>query len=438
MIMKKILVALAVLASMQTVDAQVKAVVDARKAVESAEQAAQNPKKAAKSATWMKLAQAYVNAYDAPTANVLGGNKQELALVMGNETPSSVEEVVIGGVTLEKNVYNGKNLYFDASGALIATEVTEPALEGDPLAKAVEAYAKAFELGAKAADVETGLNTVSEKYFQEAYNKYSLGDPAEASRLFGLAADAASLTPSHRVDTTSIYYAGITALEGSEFESAREYFTRAHDYGYYGENGAVYANLGSAALGMQDTVAAQNYLEDGFSKYPESGQIMTNLINLYLATKENPEKLISLLDEAKKQMPDNASLYFVEGNILAQVKEYDRALEAYRKAGEIDPDYEMGYYGEGTLHYTRALEIQEEAEALPVQEYQKYDELQEQLAATLKQAIGPFEKVFGMTKSDEVKQVAADYLKRLYFLFRDEKPENQEAYEKYDAFLKGE
>ena len=43
-----------------------------------------------------------------------------------------------------------------------------------------------------------------------------------------------------------------------------------------------------------------------------------------------------------------------------------------------------------------------------------------------------------MTKSDEVKQVAADYLKRLYFLFRDEKPENQEAYEKYDAFLKGE
>ena len=71
--MKKILIALAVLASMQTVDAQIKAVNDARKAVASAEEAAQNPKKAAKAATWMKLAQAYVTAYDAPTANVLGG-----------------------------------------------------------------------------------------------------------------------------------------------------------------------------------------------------------------------------------------------------------------------------------------------------------------------------------------------------------------------------
>lgn len=436
--MKKILIALAVLASMQTVDAQIKAVNDARKAVASAEEAAQNPKKAAKAATWMKLAQAYVTAYDAPTANVLGGSKQELTLVMGNDTPTAVEEVVIGGLALEKNIYNGKNLYFDASGALIATEVTEPAIEGDALAKAVEAYKKALVLGAKASDVEAGLNAISEKYFSGAYNQYSLGNTVEASRLFGLASAAAAATPSHRIDTVSIYYAGITALEGADYKNAMKFFTEAFDYGYHGENGAVYANLGSSALGLKDTVAAKQYLEDGFAKYPESGAILTNLINLYLSTKEDPNKLISLLDEAKKQMPDNASLYFVEGNILTQIKEYDRAVAAYRKAGEIDSAYEMGYYGEGTMYYTKALEIQEEAEALPVQEYKKYDELQELLSEALKSAIGPFETLFSMTKNDDVKQVAADYLKRLYFVFRNEKPEYQAAYEKYEAFLNAE
>ena len=42
--MKKILVALVLLASMQIANAQVKAVVDAKRAVESAEAATQNPK----------------------------------------------------------------------------------------------------------------------------------------------------------------------------------------------------------------------------------------------------------------------------------------------------------------------------------------------------------------------------------------------------------
>ena len=71
-------------------------------------------------------------------------------------------------------------------------------------------------------------------------------------------------------------------------------------------------------------------------------------------------------------------------------------------------------------------------------EYKKYDELQEKLAATLKSAIPPFEKAFNVSKNNDVKQVCADYLKRLYFIFRSESPENQAKHEFYDAFLKGE
>ena len=67
--MKKILIALAVLLSVQVADAQVKSPADSKKAVEAAEAASQNPKKAVKVATWTKLAGAYVEAFNAPAGN---------------------------------------------------------------------------------------------------------------------------------------------------------------------------------------------------------------------------------------------------------------------------------------------------------------------------------------------------------------------------------
>jgi uncharacterized alpha-E superfamily protein len=61
--MKRILIALALVLSLQVADAQVKPTAVIKKAVENAEAAAQDPKKNIKPATWLKLAEAYVNAY---------------------------------------------------------------------------------------------------------------------------------------------------------------------------------------------------------------------------------------------------------------------------------------------------------------------------------------------------------------------------------------
>ena len=87
--MKKFLIVLALLASVQVANAQVNAGA-AKKAVEAALSASQNPKKAAKVATWLKLAQTYVDAYNAPTANVWqGAALNELKLAMGGEKATS-------------------------------------------------------------------------------------------------------------------------------------------------------------------------------------------------------------------------------------------------------------------------------------------------------------------------------------------------------------
>lgn len=439
--MKKLLFALALLASVQLASAQSKEAVAAQKAIAKAEADAQNPKKNTKAATWLKLGEAYLKAYDAPTANIVGTSKQELNLLL-KEQPTSTEMVVVVDREMEKNIYDDKNLYFDpATGELLITEVTKP-VDPDALSKAFDAYKKAIELDpSKAKEADVAFDRISQNYFNDAYTQYRLGDYKGASALFGLAADAAAATSTKTFDTTAVYYAGVTAMVAGELDEAESFFKKAQAAGYEGDNGSVLANLATVALNRKtaaDTLVARNYLESGFSKYPESEQIMTSLINLYLSTNENPERLIELLGDAKKQMPDNPSLYFVEGNVLSQLKRYDEAVVAYQQASEVNPAYEMGYYGEGTMYYNQALAIQEEAEALPYSEYKKYDELQEQLSATLKKAIVPFEKCFELTQNNDVKLVCADYLKRLYFIFRNESEDNQKKHEFYDAFLKGE
>ena len=95
--MKKLMIVLALLASVQVANAQGGAAA-AKKAVESALAASQNAKKATKVATWMKLGESYLAAYNAPAGNVwVGANETELKLAMGNEKPSAVENVVLGG-----------------------------------------------------------------------------------------------------------------------------------------------------------------------------------------------------------------------------------------------------------------------------------------------------------------------------------------------------
>ena len=127
--------------------------------------------------------------------------------------------------------------------------------------------------------------------------------------------------------------------------------------------------LSEIALAKADTLAAKNYLATGLTAYPDNASILTSLINLYLTTNEDPAKIVELLDEAKKAMPDNPSLYYVEGNIYAGIKKFDEADAAYNKALEINPTYDMAYYGLASVLLKRGEELVDEMNALDVREY---------------------------------------------------------------------
>ena len=169
-------------------------------------------------------------------------------------------------------------------------------------------------------------------------------------------------------------------------------------------------------------------------KFPQSQSLLIGLINYYLESGENTDRLFVLINEAKKNEPNNASLYYVEGNIHKQLGNLEAAVAAYAECAVVDPNYDFAYYGTGVLYYDNAVELSEKASA--ELDDAKYQALQDQCTESLRNAMEPFEKAYEVSNNDALKRNTAEYLKNIYYRFSSE-DKYMELYKKYDAIVKG-
>ena len=429
---------LALVAAFTSANAQVKSVPAATTAVEKAKADTENPKKNTKFATWIKYGQTLVGAFDATYGNGwVGASRQEIQL-LGGEKPSKVEKVVLGGQEFVKETYENHNYYFsgeDPMAQLMMVEISKPILP-DALQLAAAAYAKAGEFDAKCSkskDIKGALKSINTKLVEKAYTSYTLGEYDQASKDFEDAAAAAAYAPLSELDTNSIYNAGFTAWYLGQNERAKRFFEQCLNAGYYSEDGEVFAKLADIAGKEGNEEKGKDILEEGFKKFPQSQSILVGLINYYISSDGSTDRLFELLAEAKKNEPNNASLYYVEGNICEKLGLTEKALESYRACAGIDPNYAFGYIGEGILYYNLALKYQEEA-ANEMNDA-KYRELDAKFVESLKNCIPAFEKAINLV-DDETKVGVAEYLKNACFRFRAE-DEFAEKYEKYSAMAAG-
>ena len=435
--MKRILIALAVLLAVQVADAQVKSPAAAAKAVTSAEAASKDAKKAAKVATWVKLAQSYMDAYNAPVGNAwIGATAQELSLLMGSEKPVSETQVELNGIPYLKVSYSNKDFYYGQDLKLAMIIVTQPVVE-DALAKSFEAWKKAYEVDAKQSkvkDINAGLASIAQKYVGDAYNAYQFGDLAKASKLFAAAAEVSATAPYSNLDKDALYNAGFTAWMAKDYAGAQKYFEECVANEYYYDDGEVFAKLADIHKNLGNGEKVVAILEEGFSKFPQSQSILIGLINYYLENKQDPARLFELIDLAKQNEPNNASLYYVEGNINKELGKNEEAIAAYYKCADINPEYEFGYIGAGILYYELAVKLSEEAS----NEYDdaKYMALVEQFEKALHDAIDPFEKAFAISKDNSLKVNIAEYLKNIYYRFISKGADYEAGYKKYDEIVK--
>lgn len=434
--MKKILLTVVALLTVFAANAQneVKSVPAATKSLASAKEAVNNPKKNTKAAAWIKYGQALIDAYNAPAGEILVGmGSQELDLIGFKEKPLKEEEVTVADVPYTKKVYADKNIYFASNGQVAIIEVTNP-IEKDALPLAVEAFARAVSIdgGAKTVkDATEGIKMVNEKLNSLAITEYSLNKLEESSVCFEKAAEALATAPVSALDTNAVYNAGLTAFMGGNMDRAKVFFQKSIENNYFGTDGDVYYKLSVIADKRNDAEGSKAILKEGFEKFPQSQSILIGLINYYVKSGEGADELFSLLDKAKKNDPNNASLYYVEGNAHKNLGDLEAASAAYDKCYEIDPTYNWGYIGKGIMFYERAIEYQDLASK--EMDDAKWSELSKKFEESLKSCIEPFEKAYELSTDPEIRRTVSEYLKNACFRFRGESDEYQQKYEKYAA-----
>ena len=433
--MKKIVLAVALIFSVTFAGAQstFKNAADAQNAVTKARTASQDPKKAVKPATWISLADALIGAFDQPVNDVLVGSQQtEVKMLLREQKVLSSTQETVQGQAYVVDHYSNKDLYYNASGILEFFVITKPAVEGDILAEAQAALLKASELDVKKSkkdDINKKMVAVHDRFANIAVGLYYAGQYAPAAKSFISAVECFASPVVGQVDSLSTYYAAFVSAAAGDKETAKKYYQKCIEYGYYQE-GNVFSNLSAIYSADKDNDTAKKVLEEGFAKYPQSQGVLIGLINLYRTTGDDPQKLFDLLHQAQKNEPNNASLYYVEGDIYKQMKDYENAEKFFYKSTEIDPKYVFGAYSVGAMYYEQAVDIQ--SKAAEELDDAKYNALMKDFEATLEKAIAPFEKAFEITDDAEIKAAVAEYLKNIYFRFRSKGDSYQQAFDKYN------
>lgn len=436
--MKQILLTVAMLAVALTAGAQNKD--QLLSSIDKAKAATENEKKAANPNTWIKYGDAFLDAYNSLFGDQWIGISKTEAMLLGGSKPLSEEQVQLNGAAYTVEHYEFRDLYYNAGGVLEVVIITKPIMDEDLLVQAREAYLKAAEVdakGSKAKALNEKLVMLRDKFVNDAMSYYTLGDVEKAAFYFEESLPCSENPVVNAVDSMIVYYTGVAYNAIGNKEKAKKYFDECLSIGY-DQKGDVASALADIAKSEGNTDLAKQYLNDAFAKYPASQSVLVSLINLYMETNDDPQKILDLIKAAQANEPGNASLIYAEGNVYKGLGDIDNAIKCYYRSTEVDPNYVYGIYSVGNTYFDEAIAIQDKMNALDINDVEGYDALQKEFEKYLEMSIEPFEKAFNMTEDKDVKVAVASALKQVFFRFRTRDAKYAEGYEKYNDYLTAE
>ena len=212
-----------------------------------------------------------------------------------------------------------------------------------------------------------------------------------------------------KIDTASIFNAGLSAELGKDETNAIKYYSKLVDLKY--PQAPVYSSLAVMLISKGKFDEAKAVIEKGKIQFPDNFDMLIAETNVFLKTGQT-EKALNALETALKKDTTNQTIYFAVGanyNILGndvtkpadfRAACYQKAEKAYLKALSIKPEYFDATYNLGALYVNKASGIIEEANKLPLTETVKYDKLKADADVFLKMAIPYLEKAHKLEAKD--------------------------------------
>ncbi len=296
----------------------------------------------------------------------------------------------------------------------------------DPNGKAIvamEAFMKAHELAEKSRDKNSaldGIRTQQNNMSQLGVYQYEAGNYDQAFASFNGVIRAHDVLKENGEESAlskeddynqQLYITGLSAMQANKMPSAAVYFEKLYEINF--DKPLIYEAM-YKIKSAEDPEGAIKYLNKGRELYPDDPGLLFAEINYYLRAGKT-DVLVEKLKTAIEKEPGNKSLYFTLGNVYDQFYQsavtegdkekeqeyFNKAMEQYDKALEIDADYVDAVYGKGALYYNKAASISKELQDMPVDvPAEKFKAKQDEQLAQFDKALPYFKRAEQMNPND--------------------------------------
>lgn len=409
-----------------------------RAKMEKSDAEIKDAKKAAKAATWLNRAKAYGDAITEPTKTLFTGlDGTMLRMTMGE--PEEVENTKNAAVW----VYPWVKVYVKANKVVAWEQTKEIAPNAYDAVR--EAYIKAYELDEKsAAKIKVALDALINYYSQTGAASIDAPNYNIAIDSYIKAAQLQEHPVYSKVDPQYYFFAGeLAAFLGAEdiknFALGEKYLNKAKELGYMDENGNFYYFLFHCYYGQKDIdkanlIKAKETLLEGIGKFPKNERVLDGLMQLYTSEEGvgDPNDIVSLIDKALAESPDNPDLWFGRGRVFFKLKNYDECIASFEKINELKPnDYSANFYL-GYFHIAKGDSLNKAFNSKEFSSSEEYNAEMKKVSAAYMKAVPYLEKALELQPDNAD---CAQYLKELCFRLRDEEG-MMEKYTKYNAIYK--
>lgn len=273
-------------------------------------------------------------------------------------------------------------------------------LEPNAINIAFASFQRAFELDERDILVVRSLNFTNVGNLAAiAYNRgvdlFSEGDFVGAASAFKISVGASSLIDV--VDTNGIFNVALCANNAGDIATAKEFFQKLVDM--RAEIPAAYTSLAVIFRDQDDTDRAGQYADLAAELFPNDYGAMINAASIHLMI-GNYERASQILAIMSEQFYDNALVFFAKGVAFDQIDMPEEAERFYLRAIELQPDFFDAIFNLAAHYVTRGVAIRAEADALPLTEQRKYDEMIELSNTMFRQAIPMLEKANEMSPNN--------------------------------------
>lgn len=410
--------------------------------IEKSDSEVADAKKAAKSATWINRGKAFYEAALEPTKSLFV-NMDAAMLKIAVGEPTSKGSETINDTKFTTWVYPYFTAYFK-DNKLVTWKQTKYVVKG-AVAKAIEAYNKAYEIDPKAqAKAKEGLKQIADLCSQAGNVGIDAAQYIDAANAYAQAYEAQSSPAYNEPNDALLYYAGyLHAVDGAinpkSFVKGAEYLNRALEKGYNDEDGSIYYYLfhcyyGQKAEKPEMVMKAKDTLLTGIEKFPKNERILEGLMQLYTAEEGvgDPADLVALIDKAIAENPTNIDLWFGRGRIFYALKNDDESIASFAKVVELKPDLFEGNYYLGLFYTIKADRMNGELNQKQYSSQAAYDADLKAVNEVYLAAVPWLEKAYEL-KPDNVDTL--ELLKQICFRLRDEEG-IMEKFNKYDPLYK--